>query len=372
MNQVKTFSHPLFGQVRTMVMTDGQIGFVGKDVAVALGYQNPSNAINIHVDNEDKTTYLIQVSGSNYKTKTTFINESGLYALVLSSRLPQAREFKHWVTAEVLPQIRRTGGYIPVGKDDNQDDVLRRAIAIYDKTVGIKDEIIGAQKAIIGKQTEVINKQMTTIGNLNGQLEEAQPKADYCDQVLASPSTFTMTEVAKDCSMTVHQLTQLLISRSCSCACASSTDRPPAHTCSTPVTSIRVMRAIAPAVVRISSATSLGLTTTSSGRRKDGDLFMNLLMTLIRIDYEKKLYVLHGHQNHAPTRRTPEDGTMLPRHPHDGQRLPLPLCRDGAHPAHPAQPQNLRRTTHHRHPAEGRFAAVQLQACATFRGAHRQ
>lgn len=84
MNQVKTFSHPLFGQVRTMVMTDGQIGFVGKDVAVALGYQNPSNAINIHVDNEDKTTYLIQVSGSNYKTKTTFINESGLYALVLS------------------------------------------------------------------------------------------------------------------------------------------------------------------------------------------------------------------------------------------------------------------------------------------------
>lgn len=90
MNQVKTFSHPLFGQVRTMVMTDGQIGFVGKDVAVALGYQNPSNAINIHVDNEDKTTYLIQVSGSNYKTKTTFINESGLYALVLGSRLPQA------------------------------------------------------------------------------------------------------------------------------------------------------------------------------------------------------------------------------------------------------------------------------------------
>ena len=211
MNQVKTFSHPLFGQVRTMVMTDGQIGFVGKDVAVALGYQNPSNAINIHVDNEDKTTYLIQVSGSNYKTKTTFINESGLYALVLSSRLPQAREFKHWVTAEVLPQIRRTGGYIPVGKDDKQDDLLRRAIAIYDKTVGIKDEIIGAQKAIIGKQTEVISKQMTTIGNLNGQLEEAQPKADYCDQVLASPSTFTMTEVAKDCSMTVHQLTQLLM-----------------------------------------------------------------------------------------------------------------------------------------------------------------
>ena len=81
--------------------------FVGKDVATALGYRNPSNALQVHVDPEDKTTYPIQVSGSNYKTNALFVNESGLYALILSSKLPQAKAFKRWVTSEVLPQIRK-------------------------------------------------------------------------------------------------------------------------------------------------------------------------------------------------------------------------------------------------------------------------
>ena len=71
--------------------------FVGKDVATALGYRNPSNALQVHVDPEDKTTYPIQVSGSNYKTNALFVNESGLYALILSSKLPQAKAFKRWV-----------------------------------------------------------------------------------------------------------------------------------------------------------------------------------------------------------------------------------------------------------------------------------
>ena len=90
-------------------MTDekGETFFVGKDVATALGYKNPSNALQVHVDEEDKTSYLIQVSGSNYKANTLMINESVLYALVLSSKLPQAKVFKHWVTSEVLPQIRK-------------------------------------------------------------------------------------------------------------------------------------------------------------------------------------------------------------------------------------------------------------------------
>ena len=85
--------------------------FVGKDVATALGYRNPSNALQVHVDPEDKTTYPIQVSGSNYKTNALFVNESGLYALILSSKLPQAKAFKRWVTSEVLPSIRKTGRY---------------------------------------------------------------------------------------------------------------------------------------------------------------------------------------------------------------------------------------------------------------------
>ena len=84
--------------------------FVGKDVATALGYAKPQNALATHVDREDKSTAPIQ--GTAYETRVTLINESGLYSLILSSKLPQAKAFKRWVTSEVLPQIRRTGGYI--------------------------------------------------------------------------------------------------------------------------------------------------------------------------------------------------------------------------------------------------------------------
>ena len=90
-NNIQIFKNPEFGQIRTLEMPDGQVGFMGKDVAEVLGYKNPSNAIVNHVDEEDKTSYLIQVSGSNYKANTVFINESGLYALILSSKMPKAR-----------------------------------------------------------------------------------------------------------------------------------------------------------------------------------------------------------------------------------------------------------------------------------------
>ena len=111
------FSHPQFGTVRTIEIS-GEPWFVGKDVATALGYANPSNAVSVHVDKEDKTSYLIQVSGSNYKANTALINESGLYALIVSSKLPSSKEFKHWVTAEVLPSIRKTGGYVNPSQSD--------------------------------------------------------------------------------------------------------------------------------------------------------------------------------------------------------------------------------------------------------------
>ena len=94
------FNHPEFGELRTVEIS-GEPWFVGKDVATALGYATPSNAVSVHVDKEDKTSYLIQVSGSNYKANTALINESGLYSLILSSKLPSAKDFKHWVTSEV-------------------------------------------------------------------------------------------------------------------------------------------------------------------------------------------------------------------------------------------------------------------------------
>ena len=89
---IQIFTSEIFGEIRTC-QVNNQIMFVGKDVATALGYKNPSNALQVHVDSEDKTSYLIQVSGSNYKANTLFVNESGLYALILSSKLPQAKAY---------------------------------------------------------------------------------------------------------------------------------------------------------------------------------------------------------------------------------------------------------------------------------------
>ena len=130
MNELKIFNSPEFGQVRTLTI-DGEPWFVGKDVATALGYAKPENAVANHVDPEDKTSTLIQGSGSNYKSKAMLINESGLYSLVLSSKLPTAKQFKRWVTSEVLPAIRKHGGYITPEKVEevllNPDTLIKLA-----------------------------------------------------------------------------------------------------------------------------------------------------------------------------------------------------------------------------------------------------
>lgn len=109
--EIQIFKNEMFGEVRTMVNEKGEPFFVGSDVAVVLGYSDPQKAVKMHVDDDDKLTRRIVVSGQN--RNAIIINESGLYALVLSSKLPQAKAFKHWVTNEVLPQIRQTGGYLP-------------------------------------------------------------------------------------------------------------------------------------------------------------------------------------------------------------------------------------------------------------------
>ena len=111
MKEIQIFRNEMFGELRTMTDENGRTFFVGKDVAEALGYANTQKAIRDHVENEDKLTERIVLSGQN--RVVFFINESGLYSLVLGSQLPQAKAFKHWVTSEVLPQIRQTGGYIP-------------------------------------------------------------------------------------------------------------------------------------------------------------------------------------------------------------------------------------------------------------------
>lgn len=117
MNDLQIFSNPEFGQVRT-VEFGGQPWLVGKDVAVALGYKNPTKAIIAHVDDEDKRLEMLPQGADSQNgilpsgsTKTALINESGLYSLILSSKMPKAKAFKHWVTSEVLPALRRNGVY---------------------------------------------------------------------------------------------------------------------------------------------------------------------------------------------------------------------------------------------------------------------
>ena len=118
--------------------------FVGKDVATALGYSNSRKALLDHVDDEDKTDGVTFRDAIGRNQKAVFINESGLYSLILSSKLPQAKAFKRWVTSEVLPQIRQTGGYIPTkdaqGRQLSNEEIIHRADAIVGRTLRLLNE----------------------------------------------------------------------------------------------------------------------------------------------------------------------------------------------------------------------------------------
>ncbi len=136
-NEIQMFKNEMFGTIRMMLDNQGMPWFVGVDVAHALGYSNSRDALRKHVDADDRTSVAKRDACSSCKSRTVLINESGMYSLILSSKLSTARQFKHWVTAEVLPQIRQTGGYIPThdadGRELTTEEVLDRA-----------DEIIGA------------------------------------------------------------------------------------------------------------------------------------------------------------------------------------------------------------------------------------
>ena len=145
-NKIEIFTNKEFGSVRTMVIDD-EIWFVGKDVAASLGYSNTSKAVITHVDEDDKTFVMLNIADSQNgnvpigQSKTALINESGVYSLIFSSKLPTAKKFKHWVTSEVLPTIRKTGGYIQSGSEMElaitslQEQVVRLTQKLMEKPV---------------------------------------------------------------------------------------------------------------------------------------------------------------------------------------------------------------------------------------------
>ncbi|MBR4044906.1 MAG: phage antirepressor KilAC domain-containing protein [Bacteroidaceae bacterium] len=182
MNEIQIFQNQEFGAIRTMSNEQGEALFCAKDVAEALGYSNGRDAVRKHVDGEDKTTVAICDTGSNYKSQAVFINESGLYALILSSKLESAKRFKHWVTSEVLPSIRKQGGYMIARPDESDEIILARALQIMQATLARRDE----------------------------QIAKLKPRADYADHVLDSVSCFTVTQIGKELGMTGHDLNVLL------------------------------------------------------------------------------------------------------------------------------------------------------------------
>ena len=141
MNELQIFNSEEFGEIRTVTI-DGEPWFVGKDVADILEYTNTAKAIRDHVDDEDKLTERIVLSGQN--REVIFINESGLYSLILSSKMPNAKKFKHWVTSEVLPAIRKTGSY-----QMQNLSVEMKAILMHDeKLVKIDQRVTGLENTM--------------------------------------------------------------------------------------------------------------------------------------------------------------------------------------------------------------------------------
>ena len=273
--QVAVFENPEFGTVRTVTDEKGEPWFCAKDLCDVLGYKNSSCAVNQHVRSSDVAKrYVARLAknrfgvceGKMQVVQMIFVNESGFYALVLGSKLATAVKFKDWVTSVVLPQIRKTGGYIPVHEGESEEETIRNAEEILRATLKKKEELLEQQKKLIEEQKarldgqkawiadqdarliqqkallhqqevqmgldkKLIGEQDVEIRRLNGVVDEQvvniarkgeniihlehqvdglMPKAIYSDNVLDSVSCFTTTQVAKELGVTAQELNRSL------------------------------------------------------------------------------------------------------------------------------------------------------------------
>ena len=274
---VFVFENPEFGMVRTATDEKGEPWFCAKDLCDALGYKRADLAVKQHVKSSDaakrcvtrivKNRYGV-CEGKLKNVQMIFVNESGFYALVLGSKLPSALMFKDWVTSVVLPQIRKTGGYIPANEGESEEEMIRNAeqilratlkekevllekqkelldeqkaqldgqkawISVLDERlakqktvlhdqevqVGLDKKLIGEQDEEIHRLNEEVNDQMVRMAiqgqnvvALERQVDGLLPKAMYSDNVLDSVSCFTTTQVAKELGITAQELNRSLCS----------------------------------------------------------------------------------------------------------------------------------------------------------------
>ena len=251
--QVAVFENPEFGTVRTTINKKGEPWFCAKDLCDVLGYRRADNAVRQHINPLDALKQCIKVDVrkksdgtiSQRLTPMIFVNESGFYALVLGSKLATAVKFKDWVTSVVLPQIRKTGGYIPVKEGESEEETIRNAEEILRATLKKKEELLEQQKKLLQEQKALLHQQEVQMGldkkligeqdveirRLNGVLDEQtrwasiqgenvinlehqvdglMPKAIYSDNVLDSVSCFTTTQVAKELGVTAQELNRSL------------------------------------------------------------------------------------------------------------------------------------------------------------------
>ena len=259
--QVAVFENPEFGMVRTATDEKGEPWFCAKDLCDVLGYKRAYDTVKQRVRSSDTIKYSVtrtvknrygECSGRGVVVQMIFVNESGFYALVLGSKLPSAVKFKDWVTSVVLPQIRKTGGYIPVKEGESEEETIRNAEEILRATLKKKEMLLEQQKKLleesriqlaesrtqleknkvmlaqqvklIGEQDEeirrlngVVDEQVVNIArkgenviNLEKQVDGLMPKAIYSDNVLDSVSCFTTTQVAKELGVTAQELNRSL------------------------------------------------------------------------------------------------------------------------------------------------------------------
>ena len=273
--QTAVFENPEFGTVRIVTDEKGEPWFCAKDLCDALGYKRATDAVRQHVRSSDTAKYRIARTVKNrfgvsegkvQNVQMNFVNESGFYALVLGSKLATAVKFKDWVTSVVLPQIRKTGGYIPVHEGESEEETIRNAEEILRATLKKKEELLEQQKKLIEEQKarldgqkawiadqdarliqqkallhqqevqmgldkKLIGEQDVEIRRLNGVVDEQvvniarkgeniihlehqvdglMPKAIYSDNVLDSVSCFTTTQVAKELGVTAQELNRSL------------------------------------------------------------------------------------------------------------------------------------------------------------------